>query len=93
MGDYDAHAGEHVTYFVPDDTLLSATATDLGIRTDQDLFGGVVPFAFVPGFNAETGSFTRGVQVYAARMYCVCLLLNGTNVRTGAFVSQRPCEP
>ena len=47
MGDYDAHAGEHVTYFVPDDTLLSATAADLGIRTDQDLFGGVVPFAFV----------------------------------------------
>src|SRR5436190_10364548 len=47
VGDYDAHAGEHVTYFVPDDTLLSATATDLGIRTDQDLFGGVVPFAFV----------------------------------------------
>src|SRR5436189_5282432 len=46
-GDYDANAGEHVTYFVPDDTLLSATATDLGIRTDQDLFGGVVPFAFV----------------------------------------------
>src|SRR5436190_4154334 len=47
VGDYDAEAGEQVTYFVPDDTLLSETAADLGIQSDQNLFGGVVPFAFV----------------------------------------------
>ena len=39
---YDASA-----YFVPSDTLTSAVATSLGIRSAEDLFGGVVPAAFV----------------------------------------------
>jgi len=33
-------------YFVPDETLLAATARAVGIFTDRDLFGGVVPHAF-----------------------------------------------
>ena len=47
-GDYDA--ARHATlqpYFVPDDTLLTTTAARLGIRSDEDLFGGVVPYRFV----------------------------------------------
>lgn len=35
-------------YFVPSDTLVSAElAQELGIRGEHDLFGGVVPYAFV----------------------------------------------
>jgi hypothetical protein len=47
-GDYDAlrHAGA-TAYFVPSDTLDAATALLAGIRGEDDLFGGVVPFAFV----------------------------------------------
>jgi hypothetical protein len=47
-GDYDAerHAERHL-YFVPDDTLLASTAVALGIRSSEDLFGGVVPHRFV----------------------------------------------
>src|SRR5687768_14409662 len=33
-------------YFVPDDTLTSDEARGLGIRTEEDLFGGVVPYSF-----------------------------------------------
>jgi uncharacterized protein DUF3182 len=34
-------------YFVPGDTLLSEQARVLGIRAENDLFGGVVPYAFL----------------------------------------------
>ncbi|HEX3140383.1 MAG TPA: DUF3182 family protein, partial [Rhizobacter sp.] len=34
-------------YFVPSDTLTGAAASELGIRSARDLFGGVVPHAFV----------------------------------------------
>jgi Protein of unknown function (DUF3182). len=34
-------------YFVPDDTLTSGQAARLGIAGEEDLFGGVVPHAFV----------------------------------------------
>jgi hypothetical protein len=47
-GDYDAAAGNAgPLYFVPDDALLAAEAETLGIRGPQDLFGGVVPSAFM----------------------------------------------
>jgi hypothetical protein len=36
-------------YFVPDETLTTETASRLGIKDERDLFGGVVPFEFVPG--------------------------------------------
>ena len=47
-GRYDssrAYPG-HV-YFVPDDTLVSAAAQELGIASAADLYGGVVPYAFM----------------------------------------------
>ena len=47
-GDFDgtkAYAG--VPYFVPGDTLVLSDSLRLGIRDERDLFGGVVPFAFV----------------------------------------------
>jgi hypothetical protein len=47
-GDYDGlrHAGT-TAYFVPSETLDAATALHAGIRGEDDLFGGVVPFSFV----------------------------------------------
>jgi hypothetical protein len=47
-GEYDAHAwyGRRL-YFVPSETLLDDEARALGIRTRDDLFGGVVPHPFV----------------------------------------------
>src|SRR5438093_8485554 len=53
----------------------------------------VVPFTLLPGFSSETGIFTSGVQVYAARIYDWPSSVYGTKVRTGALVSKRPCEP
>ena len=45
---YDpAMRGESHVYFVPDDTLTVAHARNLGIVSEDDLFGGVVPFPFV----------------------------------------------
>jgi hypothetical protein len=47
-GEYDASARyDGPLYFVPGDTLLADQARALGIRTRDDLFGGVVPFPFV----------------------------------------------
>jgi hypothetical protein len=48
-GDYDsATRYDGHLYFVPADTLVNVeTAHELGIRTEDDLFGGVVPYPFV----------------------------------------------
>ncbi|HEX6793666.1 MAG TPA: DUF3182 family protein [Casimicrobiaceae bacterium] len=48
-GDYDARASYGCTpYFVPTDTLVGVdNARALGITNENDLFGGVVPYAFV----------------------------------------------
>lgn len=48
-GEHDPEAAHHdgPSYFVPDDTLLDADATRLGIRSEESLFGGVVPYPFV----------------------------------------------
>jgi hypothetical protein len=47
-GEYDPSARYgHRLYFVPSDTLTAESAAALGIRTQEDLFGGVVPFAFI----------------------------------------------
>lgn len=40
-------ADEARLYVVPSDTLTSAQARQLGVQGPQDLFGGVVPYAFV----------------------------------------------
>jgi hypothetical protein len=50
-------------YFVPSDTLVSINAAhELGIRGEQDLFGGVVPFAF-----AATKIITHALPEQGAR--------------------------
>src|SRR2546421_12933707 len=77
-GEYDPsihYAGG--LYFVPGDTLVGIEpARALGVRTENDLFGGVVPHAFVatkaithaliePGASTPEGwsrSFTRRVR-------------------------------
>jgi len=48
-GDYDARTDySRAPYFVPTDTLVGVDAARaLGIANDADLFGGVVPYAFV----------------------------------------------
>lgn len=48
-GEHDACASPPAgaCYFIPADTLLAQTADSLGIRDDRDLFGGVVPHAFM----------------------------------------------
>ena len=47
-GEYDAGtAYADPLYFVPHDALLATQAEALGIRGPQDLFGGVVPYAFI----------------------------------------------
>jgi len=48
-GEFDAaKAYSGPVYFVPGDTLVGADAARrLGVRGEQDLFGGLVPFAFV----------------------------------------------
>jgi hypothetical protein len=46
-GDYDPLRHRPPTYFVPSDTLTLETAARIGVRREQDLFGGVVPHPFV----------------------------------------------
>jgi hypothetical protein len=76
-GEYDASACyPGPVYFVPSNTLLGGEAASLGIRSEHDLFGGVVPYGFVatkaithplvdPDAHAPTGwshEFGRRVQ-------------------------------
>ncbi|SAK58259.1 DUF3182 family protein [Caballeronia ptereochthonis] len=47
-GEFDANAGYPAhRYLIPNDTLTLAQARTLGVRSERDLFGGVVPFPFV----------------------------------------------
>ena len=46
-GGYEPSLHRGKLYFVPGHTLCAGEARGLGIRGDQDLFGGVVPFPFV----------------------------------------------
>jgi Protein of unknown function (DUF3182) len=56
-GHYDAAYGySGPLYFVPDDTLLLDEAACLGIRSPNDLYGGVVPHLFV-----KTKAITHGL--------------------------------
>ena len=43
----DWQPGQAGGYFVPDETLSAQAALELGIRSEQDLFGGVVPYPFL----------------------------------------------
>src|SRR5687767_10283278 len=47
-GEYDqSHHYPGRVYFVPSDTVGVETAQELGIHSEHDLFGGVVPYPFV----------------------------------------------
>lgn len=49
-GDYrEGEGAAGHTYFLPDDTLIAGDAEGLGIRCEDDLFGGVAPYSFVAG--------------------------------------------
>src|SRR5215467_5294259 len=52
--DSDRHSGG--VFFVPDETLIASEASRLGIWSACDLFGGVVPYAFV-----RTKAVTHGL--------------------------------
>ena len=43
-------------FFVPDDTLLGDEASSLGIRSQSDFYGGIVPYPFV-----KTKAITHGL--------------------------------
>jgi hypothetical protein len=62
-GEYsEDDARDRSRYFVPDDTLLAEDAERLGIRSEHDVFGGVVPHAFV-----ATKAITHGLVATDAR--------------------------
>src|SRR5262245_5365977 len=63
-GQYNSrHYHSGPLFFVPADTLLLDEATCLGIRSPNDLYGGVVPFLFV-----KTKAITHSlVNYYAER--------------------------
>ena len=63
-GNYDpAHDYPGPLYFVPDDTVLLNEALCVGIRSPNDLYGGVVPYLF-----AKTKAITHGlVDLHAER--------------------------
>ncbi len=72
---YDGHV-----YYVPDDTLTADGARALGIRTEDDLFGGVVPYPFVatktithPLVDADASAPAGWSHDVAARMRDVVL--------------------
>jgi hypothetical protein len=46
-GDRDAMHARGNVFFVPDDTLICDEAIQLGIRSENDIFGAVVPYPFV----------------------------------------------
>lgn len=47
-GEFDAaHIYSGPVYFVPGETLVGDAAQCLGVRSEHDMFGGLVPFAFV----------------------------------------------
>lgn len=58
-------------YFVPDDTLLAGEADRLGVRSRVDLFGGVVPHAFVATKAISHGTIAPGARVPAGWSHAV----------------------
>ena len=88
-------------YFIPSDTLLSREAVDLGIRSEHDLFGGVVPYRFVatkaithllvdPNARAPTGwSHEFGRRVQDAVLFGVTAFTRNDARRAGARLLER----
>lgn len=65
-GEYrEREEGPGHAYFVPDDTLVAADAERLGVRSGLDLFGGVVPHAFVATKAISHGAVSPEARVPA----------------------------
>jgi hypothetical protein len=61
-GHYEARCGySEPLFFVPSDTLLLDDASQLGIRSRNDFYGGIVPYLF-----AKTKAITHGLVDYDA---------------------------
>ena len=77
-------------YFVPDDTLLLNEALCVGIRSPNDLYGGVVPYLFAKTKAITPGRSGRG----AAIGLVLCFLRTGAKDRVaGVHRLQRPRRP
>lgn len=71
-GEYrEREPGAGHAYFVPDETLLAADAERLGVRSAHDLFGGVVPHAFVATKAISHGAVSPEARVPAGWSYAL----------------------
>ena len=71
---------QHV-YFVPDHTLTAVEAERLGVRTERDLFGGVVPHAFVATRAATHAPVSADAEVPHNWSYALARILAGCVLR------------
>ena len=89
-------------YFVPSDTLIGTdTARALGIRTEDDLFGGVVPFPFVAtktishplidpdAFAPQNWSHDFGRRIKETVLFGFTAFARGDAHRAGVLVLER----
>jgi hypothetical protein len=68
-------------YFVPDHTLTSVEAERLGVHSDRDLFGGVVPHAFVATRAATHAPVSADAEVPQSWSYALARILAGCVLR------------
>jgi hypothetical protein len=68
-------------YFVPDHTLTAVEAVRLGVRSDRDLFGGVVPHAFVATRAATHAPVSVDAEVPQSWSYALARILTGCVLR------------
>jgi hypothetical protein len=73
-------ARQHV-YFVPDHTLTAVEAERLGVRSERDLFGGVVPHAFVATRAATHAPVSADAEVPQSWSYALARILTGCVLR------------
>jgi len=66
---------------VPDHTLTAVEADRLGVRTDRDLYGGVVPHAFVATRAAAHGPVSADAEVPQSWSYALARILSGCVLR------------
>jgi len=77
----DSRQDDQHIYFVPDHTLTIAEATKLGVRTSRDLFGGVVPHAFVATRAATHAPVSADAEVPQNWSYALARILAGSVLR------------
>jgi len=80
VGDAVLDAQQRI-YFVPDHTLTAVEAERLGVRTERDLFGGVVPHAFVATRAATHAPISADADVPQNWSYALARILSGCVLR------------